>query len=258
MTDDTGARTLSVDIGGSGIKALVLDGRGEPLTERTREPTPIPATPAAVLDLVERLAALHGTFDRVSVGFPGVVREGTTWTAHNLDDAWIGFPLAGALAERLRAPVRVLNDADMQGFAAIDGRGVELVLTLGTGFGSALFVDGMLVPNLELAHHPFRKRRTYEEVLGDAARRAAGAQKWNRRLDEALAQLDRLFSYDVVHLGGGNAKHARIEPSARVRLVPNIAGLLGGIACWRAGHRSTDDGRAETGIRAGSRTPGPQ
>jgi polyphosphate glucokinase len=226
-------RTLSIDVGGSGIKALVLDDAGQPLTERARERTPRPATPDAVIAVMEALAGSQGPFDRVSVGFPGVVRAGTTWTAHNLDDAWIGWPLAERLAARLGRPVRALNDADMQGFAAIEGRGVELVLTLGTGFGSALFVDGRLVPNLELAHHPFRKGRTYEELLGDAARRSAGRARWSRQLARALAQLERLFSYDVVYLGGGNAPKAAVETGPRVRVVPNVAGLLGGIACWR-------------------------
>ena len=225
--------TLCVDIGGSGVKALVLDATGEPVSERVREPTPQPATPDAVLSLIGRLAAAGPSFDRVSVGFPGVVRGGVTFTAHNLGSAWTGYRLGEKLARQLARPVRVLNDADIQGFAAIEGRGVELVLTLGTGFGSALFVDGTLVPNLELAHHPFRKGRTYEEMLGDAARREAGRAKWSRRLLRALDQLERLFSYDVVYLGGGNAGKAQIAFGDRVRQVPNVAGLLGGIACWR-------------------------
>jgi len=232
--DRNDPNTLCVDIGGSGIKALVLDANGEPVTERRRERTPRPATPDAVLEVIGRLAdAQEQRFERVSVGFPGVVRAGATWTAHNLDDAWIGFALGDALGARLGRPVRVLNDADMQGFGAIEGRGVELVLTLGTGFGSALFVDGRLVPNLELAHHPFRKGHTYEEVLGNVARRSAGRARWSRRLREALERLDRLFSYDIVYIGGGNASKAAITFDERVRLVPNVAGLLGGIACWR-------------------------
>ncbi len=230
---DQDPRTLCVDIGGSGIKSLVLDAVGEAVSGRAREPTPRPATPAAVLAIVERLAAAGPGFDRVSAGFPGVVRAGVTFTAHNLDPSWSGYRLGEMLEARLARPVRVLNDADIQGYAAIQGRGVELVLTLGTGFGSALFVDGTLVPNLELAHHPFRKGRSYEEMLGDAARRKAGRAKWSRRLLRALDQLERLFSYDVVYLGGGNASKAQIAFGDRVRQVPNVAGLLGGIACWR-------------------------
>ena len=252
MSDATRPLTLSIDIGGSGTKLLILDADGEPITERARKPTPQPATPQAVLEVIDRLAAAQGEFDRISVGFPGIVRDGTTWTAHNLDDTWIGFPLGETLSSRYRVPVRVLNDADMQGFAVIEGRGVELVLTLGTGFGSALFVDGRLVPNLELAHHAYRKGSTYEDLLGDAARREAGRKRWSRQVERALHQLARLFSYDVVYLGGGNAKRADIATSDRVRVVSNIAGLLGGMACWRGGNerRGATRPSAEAGVDA--------
>lgn len=166
MVEENGSiRTLSVDIGGSGVKAMVLDITGNPLTERARLDTPKPAKTEVVINAIVVLAAPNsGEFDRVSVGFPGVVRGGVTQTAVNLDPDWIGFDLATALSKRLNKPVRVINDADMQGLGAIAGKGVELVITLGTGFGSALFVDGKLVPNLEMGHHPFRKGETYEET----------------------------------------------------------------------------------------------
>lgn len=227
-----GIQTLAVDIGGSGIKVLVLDEAGTPLTERDRRETPQPALPEAVLDVITQLAQ-DKTFDRVSVGFPGVVRAGVTETAANLTAEWIMFDLGATLCDRLGKPTRVINDADMQGLGAVAGEGVELVVTLGTGFGSALFLNGRLVPNLEMGHHPFRKGETYEEQLGRAALDTIGKRKWNNRLEIAIATLASLFNYDVLYLGGGNAKHVTLELPPQVKVVPNISGLLGGIALWR-------------------------
>lgn len=233
MVQDGSIRTLTVDIGGSGVKAMVLDEVGNPLTERNRVETPKPPKPDAVVEAIATLAAGQGEFNRVSVGFPGVVRGGITHTAANLDPSWIGFDFASTLAARLGQPVRVANDADMQGWGTITGKGVELVITLGTGFGSALFVDGKLVPNLEMGHHPFRKGETYEEQLGRAALEAAGQKKWNSRLEKAIAALEHLFNYDYLYIGGGEAKRITIDLPTNVKIVPNINGLLGGIALWR-------------------------
>jgi len=226
-------RTLALDIGGTGIKALVLSSTGKPLTERTRVKTPRPATPAAVIKAVVELVAAQGKFDRVSVGFPGVVCHGMIHTAPNLDGKWGGFKLAETLSKKLGKPVRVANDADVQGFGAIRGDGVELVLTLGTGMGSAQFVDGRLVPNLEMAHHPFQRGRTYEELLGDKALKKIGKKKWNKRLLKAIATLEHAFNYDHLYLGGGNAKKIVRKLPSNTRIVENVAGLLGGIALWR-------------------------
>jgi polyphosphate glucokinase len=230
---DNGVRTLSIDIGGSGIKTFVLDGQGNPLTERARRPTPATPTPAAVLQELSQLIGEQGAFDRISVGFPGVVWSGEVRSAVNLDPAWVGFNLADALEKATGKPTRVANDADVQGMAVIEGRGVELVLTLGTGLGSALFVEGHLVPNLEMGHHPFRKGRTYEQYLGAASLDEKGKKKWNAYLVEAIANLERLFNYRRLYLGGGNAKRIEFELPANAAIVPNVAGLLGGIALWR-------------------------
>nr|WP_318730184.1 hypothetical protein [Roseofilum sp. Guam] len=124
------------------------------------------------------------------------------------------------------------NDADIQGFGAISGQGVELVITLGTGFGTALFVDGKLVPNLEGGHHPFRKKQTYEQQLGRAALEKVGTKKWNKRLKKAICKLQHLFNADRIYLGGGEAKKVDCELPKNVSIVPNINGLLGGIALW--------------------------
>jgi polyphosphate glucokinase len=234
MVEENGSiRTLSVDIGGSGVKAMILDIKGNPLTQRARLDTPQPAKPEIVINVINSLADIQGQFDRVSVGFPGVVRGGVTQSAVNLDPDWIGFDLATSLSKRLNKPVRVINDADMQGYGAISAKGVELTITLGTGFGSALFVDGKLVPNLEMGHHSFRKGETYEEQLGRATLDIIGDKKWNGRLSKAIASLEHLFNYDYLYIGGGESTRVKVELPANVKIIPNISGLLGGIALWR-------------------------
>lgn len=234
MVNQVPPRTLAIDIGGSGVKAMVLDEVGTPLTERARVATPYPAKPEPVIAAVLSLLTNQGEFDRVSVGFPGVVRHGVTYTAVNLDPDWREFDLAGALSRHLKKPVRVINDADMQGLGAIAGTGVEMVITLGTGVGSALFVDGILVPNLELGHHPFRKGNTYEQQLGREALDRVGKKRWNRRLQKAIATLEHLFNYDALYIGGGNTDKIEFELPANAHIVPNISGLLGGIALWNS------------------------
>jgi polyphosphate glucokinase len=237
-------KTLAVDIGGSGVKVMVLDETGTPQTERARVETPQPPLPDAIIAAIAQLTESQGEFDRVSVGFPGVVRNGVTETAVNLDPAWLGFDLATALSTRLGKPVRVANDADMQGLGAIAGQGVELVVTLGTGFGSALFLNGQLVPNLEMGHHEFRNEETYEQQLGREALDRVGKKKWNRRLEKAIASLEHLFNYDCLYIGGGNTDKIAFELPAKIKIVPNISGLLGGIALWRdnaAPHKAEDD-----------------
>lgn len=224
-------RTLAVDIGGSGIKVMVLDKVGNPLSDRQRLKTPHPAKPEDVIDTILTLAKQQ-EFDRVSVGFPGVVQNGLIKTAVNLHDDWLQYDLATSLTQLLSKPVKVANDADIQGFGAISGKGVELVITLGTGFGSALFVDGRLVPNLEMGHHPFRKKETYEEQLGRAALDKQGNKKWNTRLQKAIATLDHLFNYDTLYIGGGETKKIEFELPSNAKIIPNINGLLGGIKLW--------------------------
>jgi len=228
--------TLTVDIGGSGVKALLLDPQGHAKTERLRVLTPQPSTPKAVIDSILELSKALPGFHRVSVGFPGVVQDGRIKTAPNLDPSWPGTNLTKELERQLGKPVRAANDADVQGYGAIEGHGVEMVITLGTGFGTALFVNGHLVPNLEIAHHPFRKRQTYEVQLGDNALKLVGKKRWNQRLAKAIAILDGVMNYDHLFIGGGNAKKVTIPLPDNVSLVSNMAGLLGGIALWTNGN----------------------
>lgn len=227
-------RTLAIDVGGSGLKMMTLGPFGEPLNERVRRSTPKPATPSAVLAELEAMIALQPRFDRVAAGFPGVVSSGRTMTAVNLHPAWVGFDFGAALSAMAGAPARVANDADVQGLAVIEGGGTEFVLTLGTGLGSALYVDGRLVPNLEIAHHVFREDRTYEEYLGVAALKRFGKRRWNELLREAVCQLRAAFNFHRLYIGGGNAKKVREPLPDDVRLVSNRAGLLGCIHLWGA------------------------
>jgi polyphosphate glucokinase len=225
-------RTLAIDIGGTGLKALVLDAGGRALTDRVRVETPRPATPDALLPAIVKLVEPLGAFDRISVGFPGVVVDGVTLTAPNLHKRWRGFDLAKAVTEQLGRPVRVLNDAGVQGYGVIEGHGVEMVLTLGTGLGCAVYLDGNYVPNLELAHHPFGNGKTYEEYVGAKALDRIGKKKWNHRVEKVIAQILPVWNPRHLYLGGGNAKHLTIELPANITITPNVAGLMGGIVLW--------------------------
>ncbi|HUO56783.1 MAG TPA: ROK family protein [bacterium] len=231
--------TLSIDIGGTGLKASVLDGRGIAITSHVRLETPYPCPPRVMLAALGKLARALPSFDRVSVGFPGVVREGRVITApHFGNKIWRGFPLAKALRKKLGKPVRLLNDADMQGLAVIKGKGLELVVTLGYGVGTAVYRNGELMPRLELAQHPVLGAKTYNEFIGDRVLKKIGKPAWNRRLRQALAWLETLLNPDRVYIGGGNARLVRLKLPKHYRLVSNEAGVLGGIALWRQGEGS--------------------
>lgn len=229
-----GPLTLAIDIGGTGLKACVLDAHGKMITDRVRIPTPKPCPPGRLIGLLAKLVAPLPAADRVSVGFPGVVRRGKILTAHNLGQrAWQGFDLDLALTRKLRKPVRVLNDADIQGLGAIKGRGVELVITLGTGVGSSLAEDGRLSTHLELAHHPFRKGQTYEEQLGKIAFEEIGRRRWRKRVAHAIETLRALTHFDHLYFGGGNAQEIKDKLPPNVSIVSNDLGMKGGIWLWK-------------------------
>jgi polyphosphate glucokinase len=227
-------RILAIDIGGTGLKAALLDAEGNMLTERVRVETPKLGKPEDLVDALAKLVEPLGAFDCVSVGFPGVVRKGKIITAPNLGTEELsGFDLASALAERFGKPTRVINDADMQGYGAIEGKGIEMVITLGTGFGSALFMDGELAPHLEIAHLPFRKGKTYEQRTGDKARKKLGEKKWNREVKKAIATLRELTHFDKLYIGGGNADRIKFELDPDVQLIANECGVKGGAKLWQ-------------------------
>lgn len=238
--------TLAIDVGGTGLKASVLDASGKLLADRVRVQTTYPCPPTRLVDLLVTLVASLPTADRCSIGFPGVVRKGVVLTApefitrsgpgspvaKKLLAAWTGFDLAGAMSTRLGHPVRVANDADIQGLEVVSGSGVEFVVTLGTGVGTALLVNGKLSSHLELAQHPFRKGETYDEQLGNAAFEKIGASAWRKRVRKAIGNFHVLINYDRLYIGGGNAQALKGHVDPSVTIVGNIAGILGGIKLW--------------------------
>jgi polyphosphate glucokinase len=238
--------TLAIDVGGTGLKASLLDANGAKLSDRVRTETPYPCPPRVLIRALDELTHPLPRWDRASVGFPGFVRHGRVLNAPNLStkrgpgtplsrklvEAWAGFPLAAELASRLGAPTRLANDADMHGLAVISGSGLELVLTLGTGLGTAVFLDGTPTPHLELALMPFHGRGTFQDHLGNAARRGIGNRRWSKRVLEAVEMFDALLHPDRLYVGGGNAKKLTVALGHRAELVDNAAGILGGIKLW--------------------------
>ena len=231
----TGPLTLAIDVGGTRLKAGILAPTGIMSAGPDRVDTPHPATPAAVVTALVDLALPLRPFDRISIGFPGVVRDGRVLTAPNLGtQPWHGFPLADTLAEKLGAAARLENDATVQGLGVIAGRGLECVITLGTGMGFALFQDGRPAPHLELGQHPVHGRRTYDQYIGNAVLRAIGRKRWNRHVRRAIDNINTLTSCDTLFIGGGNSKYVQLELPATVQIVSNQAGITGGIRLWDA------------------------
>jgi polyphosphate glucokinase len=242
----TSPTTLAIDIGGTGLKASVLDADGGKIISRVRTKTPYPCPPRVLIRELDKLTYGLPPWDRISVGFPGFVRAGRVLNAPNLStkagpgtplsrklvEAWAGFPLAAELEGRLGKPTRLSNDADMHGLAVIRGKGLELVITLGTGLGTAVFIDGSATPHLELALMPFRGRGTFQDELGNGTRRRIGNHRWSKRVLAAVEMFDALLHIDRLYVGGGNAKKLTLDLGHRVELVDNAAGILGGIKLW--------------------------
>ena len=249
MEDTTktgGPLTLAIAVGGSGLKATVLSPEGEMLSERERRETPYPCTPDVLLDELAALAATQPAYDRVSVGSPGASRRGRGRDVSavvrpapgedpdpELIELWANYDLESALEQRFGKPVRVANDADVQGCAVISGQGMELVITLGTGVGCATFFDGALLPHMELSHGRFGEGLSIEVACGDHERHKVGKEKWRERVLDALDAFEMMVLPDHLYIGGGNAK--RLDPDKlgpNRTIVPNVSGLLGGIALW--------------------------
>lgn len=234
-TGDT-IRVLSIDIGGTGLKASIVDAAGQILVPRQRIKTPYPCTPAVMMDALARLVAPLPEYNRIAIGFPGVVRRNIVLTApHFQGKEWTGFALADAVSKRFGCPTRMINDAEVQGLAVIRGKGLELIVTLGTGAGTGLFRDGRLMPHLELAQHPiYGKGKTYNDYIGDAALKRVGKKHWNERVVRTIDILTDLLHFDHLFIGGGNAQKLTLKPSATLTIVSNDAGIEGGAALWRS------------------------
>ena len=249
--------TLAIDVGGTGLKASVLSAGGSMVADRVKVATTYPMPPTGDRGMVSVLTDLVKDLpeaERVSVGFPGMVRGGVILSASHfetsegpgtpvdpaLQKAWHGFDMAAALGAAIGKPTRVANDADVQGLAVVTGHGLELVVTLGTGYGTAFFLHGSLMPHLEIAHQPFRKGETYNEQIGEAARRDVGDERWNGRVRKAVVNMDALFFFDHLYIGGGNAKRldtSQFDGSDRITIVDNAAGILGGVKLWQGSHQ---------------------
>ena len=233
-------RILAFDIGGSYLKAALIDAKGRMLTERVKVPTPAGCLPKQMVDTLVRLVKPLPAHDHISIGFPGVVRGGKVLTApHWGTPTWANFPLASVLSRRLGgSPARLINDAEMQGLAVIKGKGLELVLTLGTGAGTGLFRDGEIMPHLELAHHPIYKSQTYNDYIGNAALGKHGKKHWNKRVGNTIQILNSLLHYDHLYIGGGNSSRVTLRLPPQVTLVSNDAGIEGGAALWQSAVRA--------------------
>lgn len=225
--------TLAIDIGGTGIKLMVLDSKGAPLMDPVRSLTPHPATFKMVCKCIANMIqTLTIVYDRISAGFPGVVINGIIKTAPNLHPSWIGVDFQKELQIITGYPSRIANDADVQGLGDVTGKGVELVITLGTGFGSSLFLNGQLLPNVQLCHHPFLNKKTYEDLLSKKALKKNGIKKWQKHLKAAILLLKQTFNYDHLYIGGGNAEKITFSLPPDVTISSNIEGILGGFKLW--------------------------
>ncbi len=240
---DPGARRIGigVDVGGSGIKVAAVDlDSGQLISPRHRVPTPQPSAPAAVIASIARLVRKISTevilapHVAVGVGFPAVVIDGVTKSAANVDPGWVDFDADAAMERVLRRPVHIVNDADAAGVAemrfgaGVGQRGTVFLITLGTGTGSALFYNGMLVPNLELGHMEIRGRDAERRSAASARiRRGLSWKAWAADLDEHLLAIERLFSPRMFIIGGGVSKRSeRFIPRLTVRAVVVPAKLL--------------------------------
>jgi polyphosphate glucokinase len=242
--------TLAIDCGGSGIKGSVLDEAGAMVAARVRLPTPYPLPPERLVETLQGLAAQLPEFDRVTVGMPGMIRHGVVVaTPHyvtrrgprskrvpELVAAWDHFDARAALADAFGRPALVLNDAEVHGAGVVRGEGLEVVWTLGTGLGCAVFDAGRLAPHLELSHAPVRRDVVFDTYIGDRDRRSLGNARWSRRVGRAVQVMRPVFRWDVLYLGGGNAKRVApgrlAELGPEVVVVPNAAGILGGVRAW--------------------------
>jgi polyphosphate glucokinase len=234
MENITADKILTVDIGGSHVKVTLLDEKGNLLQEYKKLETPVPASPEKVISTIQELIKGFPEFNKVSVGFPGYVREGVVKTAPNLGtELWKDVDFSKKLGKVLNKPVRVVNDADMLGLGVVAGNGFEMVITLGTGFGTAILMNGKLMCHLELAHHPVSKDQTYDEYVGEKALENKGNEKWNSRMQKVLGILKIVFNYDTLYIGGGNAKKLSFKLDDNMKLFSNKDGIKGGARLWQ-------------------------
>lgn len=242
--------TLSVDCGGLGIKASVLDNAGTMRIPPIHLATPYPLSPQLLVSTIKGIAESLPKADRATIGIPGMIRHGVvvatphyiniagpgTWMDIALKNAWQGFDMRLALSQALGMPALVLNDAEVHGAGVVAGSGFEIVLTLGTGLGCAVFDGGSLSPHIELSHATVRRSTTFDSWIGEHERRRMGDSIWSRRVGMMVEELRPVFLWDRLYIGGGNSR--RIKDSIihkladDVVIVPNEAGIIGGVRAW--------------------------
>ena len=234
---------LGIDVGGTGIKAAIVETTtGELLGDRIRIATPQPATPEAIGNTLGEIRAAHRWLGPVGIGFPAAIQHGVARTAANIDKSFIGMPVADYFSQRISTPVHVANDADVAGLAEMrfgsgkGNRGVVLIVTIGTGIGTALFCDGHLLPNSELGHIRLENGMSGERYASEAVRvtRSLKWKEWGERLNLYLTTMEALFWPDLVIVGGGvSRKFSKFSPliTTQAPVVAasflNQAGLVG-------------------------------
>jgi polyphosphate glucokinase len=227
-------KVLSIDIGGTRIKATVLNAEGEEIEDYKMLDTPKPASPENVLVVLKKIVEGFNDFDYISVGFPGYVKNGIVKTAPNLGtELWQNTNYEKNLSDALGKPTQVVNDADMQGLGVVSGKDFEILVTLGTGFGTAFLKNGILFPHIELAHHPVVKNKDYDQYIGDKELKVIGAEKWNTRMKEVIQILKTVFNYDRLYIGGGNARFLEFKLDDNIKIVTNEDGIKGGARLWK-------------------------
>lgn len=211
----------------------MLNQNGDVLQAFKKVKTPVSATPENVLKAIKALVLNFEDFDRISVGFPGYIKKGIVHTAPNLDTSvWKGVNINRLISDALDKPVRIANDADLHGIGVVRGKGLEMVITLGTGFGTALLMDGNLLPHLEMAHHAITKKNTYDTYVGDSALERIGVEKWNKRMKKIIEMLKVVFNYDHLYIGGGNANKLTFILDENITRITNKDGIKGGARLW--------------------------
>lgn len=226
---------LSIDIGGTSIKTVLLDENGNMLSEYIKTKTPHKASPDDILSgILMLIEPIPHTYNRISIGFPGYVKNGVIKTAPNLAEGkWADIDLAQRVANALKKQVRLVNDADQQGLGVVKGEGFEIVFTVGTGFGTALFFDGDLLPHLELSHFPINKEEDYDDYIGNKAFEKIGQERWNKRLKKVIETYKTVFNFDTLYISGGNAKEITFDLDDNIKIVSNRDGIKGGAKLWK-------------------------